>query len=217
MKSKIISIFLLFTLIVPTKSAYAGQLQDDLEALSVKLTPIVQEGMSFAETMADLELSVDIATDDKDVDELKKLINTIIELIEKQENLEKAFPPLKKSLDDYCAKARSDKSDTADAIDGLVACEDVESLYNAYTNSTKSFKESRRNIEANLAKFDLNLTKPKPTPTPTPKPSEPAKPSPAPSMKAPTSKKVTIKCVKGKTIKKVTAVNPKCPVGFKKR
>lgn len=31
------------------------------------------------------------------------------------------------------------------------------------------------------------------------------------------SKKVTITCIKGKTIKKVTAVNPKCPTGYKKK
>jgi hypothetical protein len=30
-------------------------------------------------------------------------------------------------------------------------------------------------------------------------------------------KKVTISCVKGKTTKKVTAVNPKCPAGYKKK
>ena len=32
-----------------------------------------------------------------------------------------------------------------------------------------------------------------------------------------TSKKNTITCVKGKTTKKVTAVNPKCPTGYKKK
>ena len=31
------------------------------------------------------------------------------------------------------------------------------------------------------------------------------------------SKSTTITCVKGKTTKKVTAVNPKCPSGFKKK
>ena len=31
------------------------------------------------------------------------------------------------------------------------------------------------------------------------------------------SKKVTITCIKGKLVKKVTAVNPKCPVGYKKK
>lgn len=35
--------------------------------------------------------------------------------------------------------------------------------------------------------------------------------------KAATNKKVTITCVKGKLTKKVTAVNPKCPAGYKKR
>jgi len=32
----------------------------------------------------------------------------------------------------------------------------------------------------------------------------------------PTPVKKTIRCQKGKTIKKVTAVAPKCPTGFKK-
>ena len=30
-------------------------------------------------------------------------------------------------------------------------------------------------------------------------------------------KKTTIKCVKGKLIKTVTAVKPKCPIGYKKK
>jgi hypothetical protein len=34
---------------------------------------------------------------------------------------------------------------------------------------------------------------------------------------APVAKATTITCVKGKTIKKVTAVNPKCPTGYKKK
>ena len=29
------------------------------------------------------------------------------------------------------------------------------------------------------------------------------------------SKKLTIKCVKGSTLKKVTAMKPKCPAGYK--
>ena len=36
--------------------------------------------------------------------------------------------------------------------------------------------------------------------------------SPTPALK-----KVTISCVKGKVVKKVTSVNPKCPTGFKKK
>jgi hypothetical protein len=31
------------------------------------------------------------------------------------------------------------------------------------------------------------------------------------------SKKSTITCIKGKTTKKVTAVKPKCPAGYKKK
>jgi hypothetical protein len=34
---------------------------------------------------------------------------------------------------------------------------------------------------------------------------------------APAPKKITITCVKGKTTKKVTAVKPKCPTGYKKK
>ena len=30
-------------------------------------------------------------------------------------------------------------------------------------------------------------------------------------------KKTTITCIKGKTLKKVTALQPKCPIGYKKR
>jgi len=41
--------------------------------------------------------------------------------------------------------------------------------------------------------------------------------TPTPSAKPDVAKKVTITCVKGKTTKKVTAVKPKCPTGFKKK
>ncbi|MFM9151340.1 MAG: hypothetical protein ACKOPU_03595 [Candidatus Planktophila sp.] len=45
-----------------------------------------------------------------------------------------------------------------------------------------------------------------------------ATPSPTPSVTAkPEAKKVTISCVKGKTIKKVTAIKPTCPTGYKKK
>jgi hypothetical protein len=42
-------------------------------------------------------------------------------------------------------------------------------------------------------------------------------PSPSPSVKPVIAKKTTITCVKGKTVKKVTAVKPKCPNGYKKK
>ena len=67
---------------------------------------------------------------------------------------------------------------------------------------------------------------PTPTPvataTPTPTPTETPVPTPTPSATVvatvkPAAKKTTIRCVKGKTSKKVTAVKPKCPAGYKKK
>jgi uncharacterized membrane-anchored protein YhcB (DUF1043 family) len=225
MRIKILSFFLLSILVIPTGSAKAGQLQDDLEGIRGKLTSILQEQASLSETLADLELSADIATDDKDTNELKRIMDLVFELIDKQEFLERDLPPLKKSLDEDCVEARKDKSETADAIDTLGVCEDTESVYEATVNSSKSFKESQRNIEANLAKFGLTLKKQIPTaspsqstqPTPTPSPSQSAKPAVVTSKKPTPPKKTTINCVKGKVTKKVTAVKPKCPAGYKKK
>ena len=59
-------------------------------------------------------------------------------------------------------------------------------------------------------KVKLEIPNVLPTPTPTAAPT----PTPTPSLVV---KKSTISCVKGKTIKKVTAVKPKCPAGFKKK
>jgi hypothetical protein len=42
-------------------------------------------------------------------------------------------------------------------------------------------------------------------------------PSPVATVKPAAAKKATITCIKGKTSKKVTAVNPKCPTGYKKK
>lgn len=49
------------------------------------------------------------------------------------------------------------------------------------------------------------------SPTPTPSPSSSATAAPV------AAKKTSITCVKGKTIKKVSAINPVCPKGFKKK
>jgi hypothetical protein len=235
MRIKVLSFFLLSILVIPTGSAKASQLQDNLEGIRGKLAPILQEQASLSETLADLELSADIATSDKDTNELARIKDLVIELIYKQEFLEKELPPLKKSLDEDCVEARKDKSEKADAIDTLGVCEDAESVYEATINSSKSFKESQRNIEANLAKFGLTLIKqtpipspsPSTQPTPIPSPSQSTKPTPIPSpspstqptvvtSKKPTlPKKTTIICTKGKLTKKVTAVKPKCPAGFK--
>lgn len=56
----------------------------------------------------------------------------------------------------------------------------------------------------------------RPTPTPTPS----ATPVVSPSQKAPQSslsKKITITCSKGKLVKKITAIKPTCPKGYKKK
>jgi len=42
-------------------------------------------------------------------------------------------------------------------------------------------------------------------------------PSPVATVKPIAAKKTSITCVKGKTSKKVTAVNPVCPKGYKKK
>ena len=213
MKLKVLSIFLLITFSTTTNFAFGNQLQDDLESLTTKLTSVYQEGLSYSENMDDLELSVDIASDEKDTNELKKLKEDIIGLADKQLVLENKMPALKKSLDEYCVNARKDKSETAEAIDALGACEDAESVYKAYSNAVKSFADSRKNIELNLAKFGLDLNKP----IPTPQPSESVKPSQIVTSKTSVVKKTTITCLKGKLVKKVTAVNPKCPSGYKKK
>ena len=57
-------------------------------------------------------------------------------------------------------------------------------------------------------KVKLEQDAPAPVASPTPTPSASSKP---------VVKAVTITCVKGKVSKKVTAVNPKCPTGYKKK
>jgi len=53
------------------------------------------------------------------------------------------------------------------------------------------------------------VAEPVATPTPTP--------TPTPSANTVVPKKTVIVCMKGKVVKKVTAINPKCPAGYKKK
>ena len=62
-----------------------------------------------------------------------------------------------------------------------------------------------------IVKVKLSQEKPVVVATPTPTP------SPSASVAPVVVKKTSITCVKGKTSKKVTAVNPKCPTGYKKK
>jgi hypothetical protein len=57
----------------------------------------------------------------------------------------------------------------------------------------------------------VKLSQEKPVVVPTPSP------TPTPTMAPVAAKKSSITCVKGKTSKKVTAINPKCPTGYKKK
>lgn len=60
-------------------------------------------------------------------------------------------------------------------------------------------------------RLKLNQESAAPTTSPT------AEPTPTASAVPVVAKKSTIQCVKGKVVKKVTAVKPKCPVGYKKK
>jgi hypothetical protein len=70
----------------------------------------------------------------------------------------------------------------------------------------KNFEFSAPVIQAKLTQVAEVVVAPTPTPTPTPSASA-----------KPVIKTVTITCIKGKTSKKVTAVTPKCPAGYKKK
>ena len=70
--------------------------------------------------------------------------------------------------------------------------------------SAKNFEFSAPVIKAKLTQEAEIVVAPTPTPTPT-------------ASANPVVKKVTITCIKGKTSKKVTAVKPKCPTGYKKK
>jgi hypothetical protein len=66
---------------------------------------------------------------------------------------------------------------------------------------------SAKNFEFSAPTIKAKLTQEAPAPTPTPEV----------TTVAASSKKITIVCVKGKTSKKVTAVNPTCPNGYKRK
>ncbi|MTB26010.1 MAG: hypothetical protein F2922_08935 [Actinobacteria bacterium] len=41
--------------------------------------------------------------------------------------------------------------------------------------------------------------------------------APVKASAKPVTKQITISCVKGKTVKKISGITPKCPVGYKKK
>ena len=76
-----------------------------------------------------------------------------------------------------------------------------------------NFTYSSPTIRVVLTGSSISEVTPTPsaTPTPTPSPTQTAAPQKSPV------KKSTIICLKGKTTKKLTAVTPKCPSGYKKK
>ena len=88
--------------------------------------------------------------------------------------------------------------------------------------SARGFTFSSPTIQVKLTQ-EAPAPAPTPTPTPTPTPIATQAPAPvesaapAPTLKPVMAKKIAITCVKGKLVKKVSAVNPKCPAGYKKK
>lgn len=98
------------------------------------------------------------------------------------------------------------------------------------TNISALIKKNSNWVYVNVAGFHFSSPKlrikletksvpsaePKPTPTPSETPIPTASATSKPTQ-AIVQKKVTISCVKGKVVKKVSALNPQCPTGFKKK
>jgi hypothetical protein len=78
--------------------------------------------------------------------------------------------------------------------------------------SAKGFTYSSPTVKVRLTQ-EKAVVAPSPTPSASPTPTPMASANVAPVA----AKKTSITCVKGKTTKKVTAVNPTCPKGFKKK
>lgn len=100
------------------------------------------------------------------------------------------------------------------ASDGTVqsvATEAVSERNGWLSLSAKNFTFSAPTIKIKLSQ-EATPT-PKATATPKPTPVQTAAPSATPVA----VKKLTITCVKGKTVKKVTAIKPICPAGYKKK
>ena len=96
---------------------------------------------------------------------------------------------------------------------------------NLLTFNVSGFTYSSPKIKIGLSTPPAPIVTPSPTPTPTPTPvvtqtpptTEVAAPIATQTVKPVLAKKSTITCVKGKVVKKVTAVKPVCPQGYKKK
>jgi hypothetical protein len=107
--------------------------------------------------------------------------------------------------------------DLTSALNAVKAEADAKARADAEAKA-KAEAEAKAKAEAEAKAKAEAEAKAKATPTPTPiaTPLATLTPTPTPSA-SPVVKKTTITCVKGKLVKKVTAINPKCPTGYKKR
>ena len=105
-------------------------------------------------------------------------------------------------------------------VDVVKACNDLENALNfakvaQSTSQTLLFQLRSLNDEVKILKasLDLRLRERQDAELKAKQEAE----ARAAAEKAAASKKTTITCIKGKLTKKITAVNPKCPAGYKKR
>ena len=98
------------------------------------------------------------------------------------------------------------------------------SFHEAFGISVDSFYEKLTPYLAsqfNATNFKYETASPSPVPTlsPSTMPTNSSSPSPTAVIASPkvTIRKTTLTCIKGKTIKKISAVSPKCPTGYKKK
>ena len=109
--------------------------------------------------------------------------------------------------------------------DGTTKTATVSSVYDAKNDwinlRAYGFTYSSPQLAVSFKGPVQEVKQPVPTPTPTvtatPEPTPVEVAAPAPILKPVAAKKMTITCVKGKATKKVTAVKPKCPAGYKKK
>ena len=104
-----------------------------------------------------------------------------------------------------------------------------ENTYKLYFSASELGKELSGPFELRSALLTFTPTptptpSPSPTPTPSPSPTATVTASPTPTVSSTpvvssikTGSKKSIACTKGKTVKKVSGTNPKCPKGFKKK
>ena len=115
--------------------------------------------------------------------------------------------------------------DLSKAVSASISASYPELGISEIVTTTSQVKDGFFKVSAAGFHYSAPVIKMKVTQSPSTQPVTPleASPSPTPSAEPATIpvvqkiKKSTITCIKGKSTKKVTAVSPKCPAGFKKK